>query len=73
MWKHRGEETKSEFKDIDKEGITKGGNLSFEYWSGNGILTDIDKSEIFKKEGKYERGVNSENLILGTSFSFWKN
>ena len=31
MWKHRGEETKSEFKDIDKEGITKGGNLSFEY------------------------------------------
>lgn len=73
MWKHRGKEAKSEFKDIDKEGITKGGDLLFKYWRRNGILTDIDRSEMFKKEGKYECGVNSENLILGTSFSFWKN
>lgn len=73
MWKHRGEEAKSEFKDIDKEGITKRGDLLFKYWRRNGILTDTDRSEMFKKEGKYERGVNSEKLILGTSFSFWKN
>ena len=26
MWKHRGEEAKSQFKDTDKEGITKGGD-----------------------------------------------
>lgn len=31
MWKHRGKEAKSEFKDIDKEGITKGGDLLFKY------------------------------------------
>ena len=54
MWKHRGEEAKSEFKDIDKEGITKGGDLLFKYRRRNGILTDIDRSEMFKKEGKYE-------------------
>lgn len=31
MWKHRGEKTKSLFKDIDKERIKKGGAISSEY------------------------------------------
>ena len=50
MWKHRGEKTKSLFKDIDKERIKKGGAISSEYWRKYRILTDLDGDETCKRE-----------------------